>query len=66
MKRFNRVSGQLQAVRRMIEEERGYKQTMIQLQAVISALQGIKMEMVQSKIKATVMDQISEAMKVFK
>lgn len=66
MQRFSRANGQLEAVKRMIDEGKPLDQVLIQIQAVISALQSIKVEIVQEQVRQNILEEIKKAFQIMK
>ncbi|HOU75596.1 MAG TPA: metal-sensitive transcriptional regulator [Flavobacterium alvei] len=66
MQRFSRASGQLDAVKRMIDEGKPLNQVLVQLQAVISAIQSIKVEIVQEQVRQNILEEIKKAFQIMK
>ena len=66
MQRFHRAAGQLEAVKNMIEENKPVNQVLIQLQATISALQSIKIEVVQQQVRQNILEEIKKAFQIIK
>lgn len=64
--RVNRVKGQFEAVIHMLEEDVSYEKVMPLLGAVISALEGVRMELVKAKVKTSIESELEKAMKSLK
>lgn len=60
LKRFNRVSGQLEGIRTMVAEERYCPEVLVQLTAAIAALEKIGFILLRDHIRGCVVDGISE------
>lgn len=58
--RFNRVSGQLEGIRTMVDEERYCPEVLVQLSAAIAALEKIGFILLRDHIRGCVADGIRE------
>ncbi|MBN1374112.1 metal-sensing transcriptional repressor [Candidatus Dojkabacteria bacterium] len=66
LNRIHRIQGQLTAVEGMIKPETDFKKNMIQLQAIISAMESVRLELIQVKLKTKILTELSSMMKVLK
>lgn len=66
LQRIHRAQGQINAVENMVEEGKNFEDTVTQLQAVISALKGVRNELLQQKVKVRVMEELQSALKAIK
>lgn len=64
--RLHRIQGQLNGVEKMLDSEEELDKMMVQLQAVISSLESLKLEIVRKKIAATVSLQVEDALEMLK
>ncbi|MBN2100278.1 metal-sensing transcriptional repressor [Candidatus Dojkabacteria bacterium] len=64
--RLHRIEGQIRGVESMVEGESDLSKVIVQLQAVISALESVKLEIVKRKIKTSVEDQVLGALELLK
>ena len=63
LSRLNRVAGQVEGVRRMIEEQRYCPEIMTQLRAVRSAVKSLEMEILKSHLNSCVVKALSSSNK---
>ena len=63
LSRLNRVAGQVEGVRRMIEEQRYCPEIMTQLRAVRSAVKSLEMEILKSHLNSCVVQALSSSNK---
>lgn len=59
-KRLNRIEGQVRGVKKMIEEDMYCDNVLNQITSVQSALNGVRMLLLENHIKSCVVDQLSE------
>lgn len=65
--RLNRVQGQIKGIERMIsEDQKSSREIVIQLQAAISALEGVKLEMVKREVKDALLENMDSALGLLK
>jgi CsoR family transcriptional regulator, copper-sensing transcriptional repressor len=64
--RLHRIQGQLNGVEKMLDTDEDMGKVMIQMQAVISGLESMKLEVVRKQIAATVSKQVEGALQLLK
>ena len=52
--RFHRIEGQIRGIESMVEEKAEVEKVVVQIQAVISGLESVKLELVKQGIKESV------------
>jgi len=62
VKRLHRIGGQIKAIEKMIEADTDYDKMMIQMQAVSSAIESTKIELVRERIKKSVSVELGKAL----
>lgn len=60
--RIKRIEGQVKGVKRMMIEEESNTKVMTQLQAVISSLESMKMEMVKQQMKESIVSDVKKTL----
>ncbi len=60
--RVNRIEGQIKGIKRMMMSDTDEDKVMIQLQAVISSLESLKVELVQKQMKESLMEDIKKSL----
>jgi DNA-binding FrmR family transcriptional regulator len=60
--RVNRIEGQIKGIKRMMISDTDEDKVMIQLQAVISSLESLKLELVQKQMKESLMEDIKKSL----
>jgi len=60
--RVNRIEGQIKGIKRMMLSDTEEDKVMIQLQAVISSLESLKLELVQKQMKESLMEDIKKSL----
>ncbi len=60
--RVNRIDGQIKGIKRMMMSDIDEDKVMIQLQAVISSLESLKVELVQKQMKESLMEDIKKSL----
>ena len=60
--RVNRIEGQIKGIKRMMMSDIDEDKVMIQLQAVISSLESLKVELVQKQMKESLMEDIKKSL----
>ena len=60
--RVNRIEGQIKGIKRMMMSDTDEDKVMIQLQAVISSLESLKLELVQKQMKESLMEDIKKSL----
>ena len=60
--RIKRIEGQVKGVKRMMIEEESDTKVMTQLQAVISSLESMKMEMIKQQMKESVVSDVKKTL----
>lgn len=60
--RIKRIEGQVKGVKRMMIEEESNTKVMTQLQAVISSLESMKMEMIKQQMKESVVSDVKKTL----
>ena len=60
--RIKRIEGQIKGVKRMMIEEESNTKVMTQLQAVISSLESMKMEMIKQQMKESVVSDVKKTL----
>ena len=60
--RVNRIEGQIKGIKRMMMSDIDEDKVMIQLQAVISSLESLKLELVQKQMKESLMEDIKKSL----
>ena len=58
----NRIEGQIKGIKRMMMSDTDEDKVMIQLQAVISSLESLKLELVQKQMKESLMEDIKKSL----
>lgn len=64
--RLNRVAGQINGVVRMMDEGRSEDQILSQLQAAISSLEALKLEMIKSQVRREMIDSLDNSLEALK
>jgi DNA-binding FrmR family transcriptional regulator len=64
--RLNRAKGQLNGVARMLEEGKEPKDVLIQLQAAISSLEKVKVEVIKKEVKQNVLKALDSSVDLLK
>ena len=65
--RLNRIEGQIRGIEKMlVNEEKETRDVLIQLQAVISGLEGVKMELVKREVKEAILSNMDNALDLLK
>ena len=65
--RLSRVQGQINGIDRMIESgEKSSRDIVIQVQAAISALEGVNLEMVKKEVKEALLENMDSALSLLK
>jgi DNA-binding FrmR family transcriptional regulator len=60
--RIKRIEGQVKGVKRMMVEGESNTKVMTQLQAVISSLESLKMEMVKQQMKESIVSDVKKTL----
>jgi DNA-binding FrmR family transcriptional regulator len=60
--RVNRIEGQVGGVKRMISNNENEEKVMTQLQAVISSLESLKLELVKQQMKETLVEDVRKSL----
>jgi DNA-binding FrmR family transcriptional regulator len=60
--RVNRIEGQINGIKRMMMSDTDEDKVMIQLQAGISSLESLKLELVQKQMKESLMEDIKKSL----
>ena len=60
--RVNRIEGQIKGIKRMMKSDTDEDKVMIHLQAVISSLESLKLELVQKQMKESLMEDIKKSL----
>ena len=60
--RVNRIEGQIKGIKRMMMSDIDEDKVMIQLQAVISSLESLKVELVQKQMNESLMEDIKKSL----
>ncbi|MDD3661717.1 MAG: metal-sensing transcriptional repressor [Candidatus Dojkabacteria bacterium] len=60
--RLHRIEGQLRAIETMLSGGEDLQKVMIQLEAVISGLQGVKVELVKKNVEKKLQEHMREAL----
>ncbi|HBB64481.1 hypothetical protein A3K02_02705 [candidate division WS6 bacterium RIFOXYD1_FULL_33_8] len=60
--RVSRIEGQIGGVKRMMKSNAEEDKVMTQLQAVISSLESLKLEMIRKQMKETLVDDIRKSL----
>ena len=60
--RVNRIEGQIKGIKRMMMSDTDEDKVMIQLRAVISSLESLKLELVQKLMKESLMEDIKKSL----
>jgi DNA-binding FrmR family transcriptional regulator len=58
--RLHRIQGQLTAVEKMIESDKGHREVLIQIEAVISSMKGVKAEYIKELIKTASLRDVND------
>lgn len=65
--RINRIEGQIKSVKAMLQVgDKSSKDIVIQIQAVVSALESVKLELIKQEIKDSLINNIDEVLKLVK
>ena len=64
LNRVSRIEGQIGGVKRMIIEDSQEEKVMTQLQAVISSLESLKLELVKKQMKDTLIEDIRKSLSI--
>ena len=64
--RLHRIEGQVRGIERLIKDEEPTQKVVIQLQAVISSLESLKLEIVKNEIKETLLKNLDSAVSMLK
>ncbi|MGI6423464.1 MAG: metal-sensing transcriptional repressor [Candidatus Dojkabacteria bacterium] len=62
--RVSRIEGQIGGIKRMINTEVSEEKVMIQLQAVISSLESLKLELLKKQMKDSFIENIKKSLSV--
>jgi len=60
--RVSRVEGQVKGIKRMMNEEVDEGKLMIQLQAVISSLESLKLELLKTQMKESLVEDVKKTL----
>lgn len=60
--RVNRICGQANGIKKMIERNEDEDKVMTQLQAVISSLESLKLELVKKQMKETLVEDVRKSL----
>ncbi len=64
--RLHRIEGQIRGIENMIEQEEDLRKIVVQVQAVISGLESVKLEMVKKQISNNLEEQVISALDLLK
>lgn len=64
--RLHRIQGQLRGIEKQIEEDKPISQIMIQIEAVISSLNSLKLEMIKKEMKESILAQLDNVVAMIK
>lgn len=64
--RLHRIQGQIRGIEAMIESKDELEKIIIQLQAAISGLESVKLELIRSKIRNGLEEQLGKALALLK
>jgi DNA-binding FrmR family transcriptional regulator len=64
--RLHRIEGQIRGIERMLEESQEIPKVITQIQAVISSLESVKIELVKDQVRESMLENIDEALKLLK
>jgi DNA-binding FrmR family transcriptional regulator len=64
--RINRIEGQLKGVSKMISEEEEIEKVIIQIKAVSSSIESLKLELVKAQIKKKLLAEIDSVVNLIK
>lgn len=64
--RLHRIEGQIRGIERMFEEGQEVPKIVTQLQAVISSLESVKLELVKNEVREKMLESIEDSLKLLK
>ena len=64
--RLHRIEGQIRGIEKMVENEDDLRKIMTQLQAVISGLESLKLEIVKKQIEENMEQQVMASLELLK
>lgn len=64
--RLHRIEGQVRGIESMVGTEEDLRKVVTQVQAVISALEGVKLEIVRKQIEKNIEDRVYDALDLLK
>lgn len=64
--RLHRIEGQIRGVERLVEEAQPAEKVMTQIQAIISSLESVKIEIVKNEVRAKLLESLDEAVSMLK
>ena len=64
--RINRIEGQIKGIKSMLNDEKTSRDVVVQVQAVISALDALRLELIKKEIKQSLLSNLDEALKLVK
>ena len=64
--RLHRIEGQIRGIEKMVENEDDLRKVMTQLQAVISSLESLKLEIVKKQIEENMEQQVMASLELLK
>lgn len=64
--RLNRIEGQVRGIAKMADEEAGAEKMMVQVQAAISSLESVRVEIIKTQMKKKLMDELDNVVNMLK
>lgn len=64
--RLHRIEGQIRGIENMLERKESVSKILIQLQAVISSMESLKLELVKSQIKEKLLEELDNVVDLLK
>lgn len=61
--RLSRIGGQIKGIDRMVKAHEEQRKVMTQLQAVISSLESLKMELLKKQMKESIVDDVMKTLR---
>jgi DNA-binding FrmR family transcriptional regulator len=62
--RLSRIEGQIGGIKKMIVKDTEEQKVMIQLQAIISSLESLKLELVKKQMKETLVEDVRKSLEL--
>ncbi len=64
--RLRRIEGQVRGVEKMINEKKEISQVLVQIQAITSSLESVKIELIKKDIKEKIISNIDKSIEMIK